>query len=127
MASEEVSPEDKARTEQVADSVIGQLLAGQRMTLIDEDPPPQGPLPARPDRTAPTGAPDRHRPVHGAPGLGHPQAGRADQRVVCQPAGHLRQTPVQGPPLVTGRRLPARPAAVIHISQAGPWRLASRL
>lgn len=42
MASEEVSPEDKARAEQVADSVIGQLLAGQRMTLIDEDPPPRG-------------------------------------------------------------------------------------
>ena len=35
MASEEVSPEDKAGAEQVADSVIGQLLAGQRMTLID--------------------------------------------------------------------------------------------
>ena len=39
MAGEEVSPEDRARAEQVADSVIGQLLAGQRMTLIDEDSP----------------------------------------------------------------------------------------
>ena len=39
MASEEVSPEDRARAEQVAGSVIGQLLAGQRMTLIDEDSP----------------------------------------------------------------------------------------
>lgn len=39
MAGEEVSPEDKARAEQVADSVIGQLLAGQRVTLIDEDSP----------------------------------------------------------------------------------------
>lgn len=39
MASEEVSPEDRARAEQVAGSVIGQLLAGQRVTLIDEDSP----------------------------------------------------------------------------------------
>lgn len=39
MAGEEVSPEGRARAEQVADSVIGQLLAGRRMTLIDEDSP----------------------------------------------------------------------------------------
>ena len=39
VAGEEVSPEDRARAEQVAGSVIGQLLAGQRMTLIDEDSP----------------------------------------------------------------------------------------
>lgn len=39
MAGEQVSPEDRARAEQVADSVIGQLLAGQRVTLIDEDSP----------------------------------------------------------------------------------------
>lgn len=39
MAGEEVSPEDRARAEQVAGNVIGQLLAGQRVTLIDEDSP----------------------------------------------------------------------------------------
>ena len=37
MAGEEVPPEDRARAEQAASSVIGQLLAGQVY------PPPQGP------------------------------------------------------------------------------------
>lgn len=39
MAGEELSREDMARAEQVAGSVIGRLLAGQRVTLIDEDSP----------------------------------------------------------------------------------------
>ena len=39
MSGEEVSQEDRAKVERMAGSVIDQLLAGQRVTLIDEDSP----------------------------------------------------------------------------------------
>ncbi|MCT6836196.1 MAG: hypothetical protein M3036_00900, partial [Bifidobacteriales bacterium] len=52
------------------------------------------------------------------------------QGMVCQPAGHLRQAPVQGPPLVTGCPMLGYPHSSIRALapclQAVGWALPCR-
>ena len=126
MASEEVSPEDKARAEQVADSIIGQLLAGQRMTLIDEDSPRGRYLHALIERRRQEHLIDIGRSMGHLAWVTREQAEQINEWYASRRAIYARlQSRVRRWRPDAGSRQGPQP--VIHISHAGPWRLASRL
>ena len=117
MASEKVSPEDKVRAEQ---------LAGQRMTLIDEDSPRGRYLHALIERRRQEHLIDIGRSMGHLAWVTREQAEQINEWYASRRAIYARlQSRVRRWCPDAGSRQGPQP--VIHISHAGPWRLASRL